>query len=197
MSFWLTVAGHGRGHVRLALRRARAADRAAGLLGAIPPLRPDRRLRLARHARTSRATGASGGSASPPPRLPRSRPGARVSSGSRSPSGWRCSGCCESRSELVPRPRSAEVSRLRGASASLAADRRELGRARARPPSRSANDRSSPPARKIHASASGSRSAGIARRLVPAASGLGDEVVNLADVSANDSAGSRRPRRPR
>ena len=43
----------------------------------------------------------------------------------------------------------------------LAADGGEF-RCPEHPPSRSANDRSNPPARKIHASASGSRSAGIA-----------------------------------
>ena len=87
----------------------------------------------------------------PPPRQwPRSQRGGRVSCGSQSSSGWASSGCYASRSD----PPESQRRRSRPMAANSAAP--------STPPSRSANDRSNPPARKIHASASGSRSAGIA-----------------------------------
>ena len=77
---------------------------------------------------------------------------------------------------VLTRPRASDAARGRS---------RRIPPPPSTPPSRSANDRSNPPARKIHASASGSRSAGIAPVGLISTHHLGDEVVYLAHVGAH------------
>ena len=184
MSFWLTRRRHGRRHVRLALRRARAAHRPAGLLGPLPPLRPDRRLRLARHAVARGRQGRDGDPRRRRRSSRRSPPGGRGSCGSRSRSGWPCSGCCGSRSERLAE-RSARAAQPPGEPAApLAADRGELGRAEH--PAEPVGERSQQAAgeedpRLGVGIAIGRHRAG---RLVPAHH-VGHEVVHLAHVGAD------------
>ena len=204
MSFWLTVAGMVA--VTFGSRYAgprRCRTELPDVLGALPPLRPDRRLRGARHAVRSQggrgegeirlvaaavvgarglahaqlwvaiAVGHGGVLAAADPVL--MRPAERLPSGA--PAAARRPAAASAGAARAMRPRSSGPS--------SAAE--PLGE----------RSRSSAPATEIQASASASRSAGIAPAACSTSNPLGDEVVHLAQVRAKYGLRSPRPRPPR